>query len=198
MADGATGSRAGRRHEAAGKFSATGVRRGEALALRWRNVDLERAIFGVVESSEQTGTGLRRAISLRTVSSRASRFGSTYSPVPKARSNRRDSRSASLRVPRTVAVAVLRRISNAPGERSRICSVPGWRRLDGPRGRRAAPRGVSALDELQRRAQSRGWTYRMVRERGWARRCGGDAVPAISASRFSPGSGSTTDSLRHC
>jgi integrase len=38
---------------------ATGMRRGEALALRWRNVDLDRASLRVVESLEQTGAGLR-------------------------------------------------------------------------------------------------------------------------------------------
>src|SRR5437764_13855191 len=38
---------------------ATGARRGEILALRWRNVDLDRGAVGVVESLEQTKTGLR-------------------------------------------------------------------------------------------------------------------------------------------
>ncbi len=38
---------------------ATGMRRGEILALRWRNVDLERGCFRVVESLEQTKAGLR-------------------------------------------------------------------------------------------------------------------------------------------
>jgi integrase len=38
---------------------ATGMRRGEVLALRWRNVDLDRACIRVVESLEQTKTGLR-------------------------------------------------------------------------------------------------------------------------------------------
>jgi integrase len=36
-----------------------GLRRGETLALRWRNVDLEQAQLAVVESVEQTGAGLR-------------------------------------------------------------------------------------------------------------------------------------------
>jgi len=38
---------------------ATGMRRGEILALRWRNVDLDRGNFRVVESLEQTKAGLR-------------------------------------------------------------------------------------------------------------------------------------------
>ena len=38
---------------------ATGMRRGEILALRWRNVDLERGAVRVVESLEQTKAGLR-------------------------------------------------------------------------------------------------------------------------------------------
>src|SRR3954454_2608137 len=37
----------------------TGMRRGEILALRWRNVDLDRASIRVVESLEQTKSGLR-------------------------------------------------------------------------------------------------------------------------------------------
>lgn len=36
---------------------ATGMRRGEILALRWRNVDLDRGAFRVVESLEQTKGG---------------------------------------------------------------------------------------------------------------------------------------------
>jgi integrase len=38
---------------------ATGARRGEALALRWRNVDLDRGVVRIVESLEQTKAGLR-------------------------------------------------------------------------------------------------------------------------------------------
>src|SRR6516165_2012952 len=38
---------------------ATGLRRGELLALRWRNVDLDRGTLRVVESLEQTKAGLR-------------------------------------------------------------------------------------------------------------------------------------------
>jgi integrase len=37
----------------------TGMRRGEILALRWKSLDLERAILRVVESLEQTKRGLR-------------------------------------------------------------------------------------------------------------------------------------------
>ena len=37
----------------------TGMRRGEILALRWRNVDFDRAVLRVVESLEQTKTALR-------------------------------------------------------------------------------------------------------------------------------------------
>jgi integrase len=37
----------------------TGMRRGEILALRWRNVDLDRGIVRVVESLEQTRAGIR-------------------------------------------------------------------------------------------------------------------------------------------
>jgi integrase len=37
----------------------TGMRRGEILALRWRNIDLERGVVSVVESLEQTKTALR-------------------------------------------------------------------------------------------------------------------------------------------
>jgi integrase len=37
----------------------TGMRRGEVLGLRWKNVDLERATLRVVESIEQTKSGLR-------------------------------------------------------------------------------------------------------------------------------------------
>jgi len=38
---------------------ATGARRGEILALRWKNVDLDRGIVRIVESLEQTKAGLR-------------------------------------------------------------------------------------------------------------------------------------------
>src|SRR5262249_28109808 len=38
---------------------ATGARRGEVLALRWRNGDLDRRTASVVESLEQTEAGLR-------------------------------------------------------------------------------------------------------------------------------------------
>ena len=37
----------------------TGMRRGEVLAVRWKNVDLERGTLRVVESLEQTKTGIR-------------------------------------------------------------------------------------------------------------------------------------------
>jgi integrase len=38
---------------------ATGARRGETLALRWKNVDLDRGTVRIVESLEQTRSGLR-------------------------------------------------------------------------------------------------------------------------------------------
>jgi len=38
---------------------ATGMRRGEVVALRWRNADLDRGAVRVVESLEQTKAGLR-------------------------------------------------------------------------------------------------------------------------------------------
>ena len=37
----------------------TGMRRGEILALHWKNIDLERGALRVVESLEQTKTGIR-------------------------------------------------------------------------------------------------------------------------------------------
>jgi len=36
-----------------------GLRRGEVVALRWRNVDLERGQISVVASAEQTDQGVR-------------------------------------------------------------------------------------------------------------------------------------------
>lgn len=38
---------------------ATGMRRGEVFALRWRNVDLDRGFLRIMESLEQTKTGIR-------------------------------------------------------------------------------------------------------------------------------------------
>jgi len=38
---------------------ATGMRRGEIVALRWKNVDLDRGVLRVVQSLEQTKAGLR-------------------------------------------------------------------------------------------------------------------------------------------
>src|SRR5207237_10414621 len=38
---------------------ANGARRGDILAIRWRNVDLDRGTIRIVESLEQTKTALR-------------------------------------------------------------------------------------------------------------------------------------------
>jgi len=38
---------------------ATGMRRGEILALRWKNVDLDQGVVRVVGSLEQTKAGIR-------------------------------------------------------------------------------------------------------------------------------------------
>ena len=38
---------------------ATGARRGEVLALRWRHVDLDRGFVQIVQSLEETKSGLR-------------------------------------------------------------------------------------------------------------------------------------------
>lgn len=48
-----------RLHPIARLAVATGMRRGELLALRWRNVDFDRAVLKVEHSLEQTKTGLR-------------------------------------------------------------------------------------------------------------------------------------------
>jgi integrase len=48
-----------RLHPIAALAFATGMRRGELLALRWQNVDLGRALIKVEHSLEQTSTGLR-------------------------------------------------------------------------------------------------------------------------------------------
>jgi integrase len=48
-----------RLHPIAALAFATGMRRGELLALRWQNVDLGRATIRVEHSLEQTSTGLR-------------------------------------------------------------------------------------------------------------------------------------------
>lgn len=50
---------------------ATGMRRGEILALRWRNIDLERATVRVVESLEQTKGGTLRFKAPKTEKARA-------------------------------------------------------------------------------------------------------------------------------
>jgi integrase len=48
----------------------TGMRRGEVLAVRWKNVDLERGTLRVMESLEQTqGFGSSRRRAVATVSS---------------------------------------------------------------------------------------------------------------------------------
>jgi integrase len=50
---------------------ATGMRRGEVLAVRWRNIDLERATVRVVESLEQTNGGTLRFKAPKTEKTRA-------------------------------------------------------------------------------------------------------------------------------
>jgi integrase len=50
---------------------ATGMRRGEVLAVRWRNIDLERATVRVVESLEQTKGGTLRFKAPKTEKARA-------------------------------------------------------------------------------------------------------------------------------
>jgi integrase len=50
---------------------ASGMRRGEILALRWRNIDLERATVRVVESLEQTKGGTLRFKAPKTEKARA-------------------------------------------------------------------------------------------------------------------------------
>jgi integrase len=50
---------------------ATGMRRGEVLAVRWRNIDLERATVRVVESLEQTKGGVLRFKAPKTEKARA-------------------------------------------------------------------------------------------------------------------------------
>ncbi len=49
----------------------TGMRRGEVLALRWKNLDLERGILRVVESLEQTKSGGLRFKAPKTEKTRA-------------------------------------------------------------------------------------------------------------------------------
>lgn len=49
---------------------ATGMRRGEILALRWRNIDFERGVVRVVESLEQTKAGGLRFKSTKTETAR--------------------------------------------------------------------------------------------------------------------------------
>jgi Phage integrase family len=50
---------------------ATGMRRGEIVALRWKNVDLDRGVVRVVESLEQTRKGGLRFKSTKTEKARA-------------------------------------------------------------------------------------------------------------------------------
>ena len=53
------GIKESRTHRAVMIALATGLRRGEVLALRWKNVDLDRGVLRVVQSLEQTKAGLR-------------------------------------------------------------------------------------------------------------------------------------------
>ena len=50
---------------------ATGMRRGEILALRWKNLDLDRGVVQMVESLEQTRQGGLRFKSTKTEKARA-------------------------------------------------------------------------------------------------------------------------------
>jgi len=70
---------------------ATGIRRGEVFALRWRNVDLDRGFLRVMESLEQTKTGIRfkapKKDRTRTVSCRRSRSPSCANSSASKRKN---------------------------------------------------------------------------------------------------------------